>query len=100
VRALVQAGADVNARNNDGSTPLIVAAFLCRTDIVQHLLAHGADKNAKDKAGHTALESVSAPFDQVKGIYDFLQAALGPMGLKLDYEQMKATRPKIANLLR
>jgi hypothetical protein len=100
VRALVQAGADVNARNNDGSTPLIVAAFLCRTDIVQHLLAHGADKNAKDKAGHTALESVSAPFDQVKGIYDFLQAVLGPMGLKLDYEQMKATRPKIANLLR
>ena len=100
VQALVQAGADVNARNNDGATPLLVAAFFCRTEIVQHLLAHGADKQAKDNAGKTALDSVSAPFDQVKGIYDFLQAVLSPLGLKLDYEQLKATRPKMANLLR
>jgi hypothetical protein len=100
VQALVQAGADVNARNNDGATPLLVAAFFCRTEIVQHLLAHGADKQAKDKAGTTALNSVSVPFDQVKGLYDFLQAVLAPAGLKLDYEQLKATRPKIANLLR
>ena len=100
VQALVQAGADVNARNNDGATPLLVAAFFCRTEIVQHLLAHGADKQAKDKAGTTALDSVSVPFDQVKGLYDFLQAVLAPAGLKLDYEQLKATRPKIANLLR
>ena len=100
VRALVQAGANVNARNNDGASPLLVAAFFCRTEIVQHLLAHGADKLAKDNAGKTALDSVSAPFDQVKGLYDFLQAVLSPLGLKLDYEQLKANRPKIANLLR
>ena len=100
VRALVQAGANVNARNNDGASPLLVAAFFCRTEIVQHLLAHGADKQAKDNAGKTALDSVSVPFDQVKGVYDFLQAVLAPTGLKLDYEQLKATRPKIANLLR
>jgi hypothetical protein len=100
VQALVQAGADVNARNNDGATPLLVAAFFCRTEIVQHLLAHGADKQAKDNAGKTALDSVTVPFDQVKGLYDFLQAVLAPAGLKLDYEQLKATRPKIANLLR
>ena len=100
VRALIQAGADVNARNNDEGTPLITAAFLCRTEIVQYLLAHGADKNAKNKAGTTALDSVSGTFDQAKGTYDFLQSALGPVGLKLDYEQIKETRPKIANLLR
>ncbi len=100
VRVLVQAGANVNARNNDGASPLLVAAFFCRTEIVQHLLAHGADKLAKDNAGKTALDSVSVPFDQVKGLYDFLQAVLSPLGLKLDYEQLKATRPKIANLLR
>ena len=100
VRALVEAGADVNARNNDGDTPLLVAAFFCRTEIVQHLLAHGADKSAKNNAGKTALDSVSIPFDQVKGVYDFLQAVLAPVGLKLDYEHLKATRPKIANLLR
>jgi uncharacterized protein len=100
LRALIQAGADVNARNNDGGTPIITAAFLCRTEIVQYLLAHGADKSAKNNAGATALDSVSGPFDQVKGIYDFLQSALGPVGLKLDYEQIQATRPKIASLLR
>ena len=100
LQALIQAGTDVNARNNDGATPLISAAFLCRTEIVEYLLAHGADKNAKDKAGHTALDSVSGPFDQVKGIYDFLQSALGPVGLKLDNDLIKATRPQIADLLR
>jgi hypothetical protein len=100
VRALIQAGADVNVRNNDGATPIITAAFLCRTEIVRALLDHSADKNAKNNAGATALDSVSGPFDQVKGIYDFLQSALGPVGLKLDYEQIKATRPKIANMLR
>ena len=100
VRALIQAGADVNVRNNDGATPITTSAFLCRTEIVQYLLAHGADKNAKNNAGATALDSLSGPFDQVKGIYDFLQSALGPVGLKLDYEQIQATRPKIANMLR
>lgn len=78
----------------------MVAAFFGRTEIVQHLLAHGADKSAKDNAGKTPLDVVSVPFDQVKGIYDFFQAILAPVGLKLDYEQLKATRPKIANLLR
>ena len=100
VRALVEAGADVNARNSDGDTPLLVAAFFCRPEIVQHLLAYGADKSAKNNAGKTALDSVSVPFDQVKGVYDFLQVVLAPVGLKLDYEHLKATRPKIANLLR
>ena len=99
-RALIQGGADVNSRNNDGATPLITAAFLCRTEIVQTLLDHGADKNARNNAGATALESVAGSFDDVKGIYDLLQSVLGPLGLKLDYEQIKATRPEIAKMLR
>ncbi len=99
-RALIQGGADVNSRNNDGATPLITAAFLCRTEIVQALLDHGADKNARNNAGATALEGVAGSFDDVKGIYDLLQSVLGPLGLKLDYEQIKATRPEIAKMLR
>jgi len=98
-RALIKGGADVNSRNNDGATPLITAAFLCRAEIVRALLDHGADKNAKNNAGATALDSVAGSFDEVKGIYDLLQAVLGPLGLKLDYEQIKATRPAIANML-
>ena len=97
--ALIAAGADLNIKNNDGSTALITAAFLCRTEIVKALLAKGADKNATNKAGSTALESVAAPFDYVKEFYDNLGKALGPLGLKLDYEHLKKTRPIIAEML-
>ena len=98
--ALIGAGADVNCKNNDGSTPLHTAAFLCRIEIVEALLENGADKNIKNNFGSTALESVAGPFDNVIGIYDQFSKDLGPLGLKLDYEQIKMTRPRIAEMLR
>ena len=76
------------------------AAFLCRTEIVKVLLAHGADKNVRNNAGATALESVAGPFEEIRVVYDLLGTVLGPLGLKLDYERIKATRPKIAEMLR
>lgn len=99
-RALVEAGADVNYQNNEGSTALHSAAFFCRTEIVKLLLENGADKSLTNNAGRTPLESVESPFENVKGYYDQLGAALGPLGLILDYEQIKTTRPKIAEMLR
>ena len=98
-KALIEAGADMKIANNEGSTPLHIAAFFCRTEIVKALLDNGADKNAKNYAGRTALQSVSAPFEDVKGIYDSIENALAPMGLRLDYEQIKMARPKIAEML-
>lgn len=99
-KALIEAGADVNIKNNEGSTALHTAAFLCRTEIVQMLLDNGADKNLKNNYGSTALESVAGPFNDVKVIYDQFSKELGPLGLKLDYEQLEMTRPKIAEMLR
>ena len=98
-KALIEGGADLSATNNDGSTPLHIAAFLCREEIVKMLLENGADRNAKNNFGSTALTSVSAPFEDVKGVYDSLGNGLKPLGLVLDYERIKNTRPKIAALL-
>ena len=59
-----------------------------------------ADRDTRNNVGSTALESVAGPFGDVKPIYDLIQAVLGPYGLKLDYEFIKETRPKIAEILR
>ena len=97
---MIEAGADLNSLNNDGSTPLHTAAFFCRTDIVKALLDKGADKNIRNNYGSTALESVAGPFDEVKAIYEQINKDLGPLGLKLDFEQLEKTRPEIAELLK
>jgi ankyrin repeat protein len=55
VMSLVDNGADINAKDEDGHTALIVAAKNGHTEIVNLLLNRGADINAKDKDGETAL---------------------------------------------
>ena len=99
-RALIDAGADVDQRSNDGGTPLLTAAFMCHTEIVEALLEAGADKSVANNTGSTPLDVVTMPFEEIKGIYDYLGAVLGPYGLELDYDRIKATRPVIAEMLR
>ncbi len=98
-KLLVEAGADLNQANNDGSTALHTAAFFCRTEIVKLLLENGADKSIRNNSNATALESVQAPFETVKPIYDYIQSIYEPIGLKLDMERLQKTRPEIAKLL-
>jgi len=99
-RALIEAGANVNLKNNEGSTALHSAAFLCRLEIVETLLEHGANKDLLNNYGSTAVQTVSAPFADVKFIYDQFSKDLGPLGFKLDYDYVEATRPMIAEILR
>ena len=47
-------GADVNACNDFGVTPLMVAAYHGRPEMVRALLEHGAQLNAVDNDGFTA----------------------------------------------
>ncbi len=55
-KALIAKGADVNAKDEDGVTPLHAAAAAGEQEAVVYLLAKGADPNVKDKEGKTALD--------------------------------------------
>src|SRR6185369_5712434 len=53
--AAIGAGADVNARQSDGTTPLLWAVYAVDRDLVRELLARGADPNVRNSLGATAL---------------------------------------------
>ncbi len=98
-KALIEAKADLTIANNDGSTPLHTAAFFCRVEIVQLLLDAKVDKTVKNNFGATARETVMGSFADVKPIYDMMAQQLAPLGLKLDMEELKKTRPVISMML-
>jgi len=55
VRMLVSRGADVNATDNLGDTPLHIAARNGRGEIARALIESGAEVNPRNKAGLTPL---------------------------------------------
>jgi len=54
IELLISKGANVNARKDNGETPLHLAARY-RPGMVEFLVANGADMNAKDKKGRTPM---------------------------------------------
>lgn len=98
-KALIDAGADLSVKNNDGSNALHVAAFFCRIEIVQMLIDAGADKTALNNYGATARETVMGPFEEIKPIYEMLQQQLAPLGLQFDLTEIEKTRPVVGMML-
>jgi hypothetical protein len=60
VRALLDAGADVNAERADGFTPLILAVFFGHEGVVRLLVERGADASARTRLGTTAARWAAA----------------------------------------
>jgi len=54
-KALLEAGAEVDAKNRNDATPLLVGLSRGTIACAPTLLVHGADVNATDKQGRTAL---------------------------------------------
>lgn len=54
-KLLIDYKADVNAKNESGTTALMYAAGSGNLSLVKLLLAHGAKKGAEEKSGKTAL---------------------------------------------
>jgi hypothetical protein len=60
VRGLLEDGADVNARDGAGRTPLLAAVLAGHADLVELLLKAGADPNLADARGMTPLRAAEA----------------------------------------
>ncbi|MBR1604047.1 MAG: ankyrin repeat domain-containing protein, partial [Synergistaceae bacterium] len=55
IKLLIDAGADVNARNEDGKTALMAAArYNQNPEVIETLVDVGADVNARNEDGETA----------------------------------------------
>lgn len=63
VRVLLDADADVNAMDEEGRTPLMLAAGSGQSAVVSELLRHLAQPNLVDKVGRTALWYAAAAGD-------------------------------------
>lgn len=95
--ALVSAGAELETRNNSGTTPLFNAAFFCHPEVVRILIDAGADTDTTDRNGIPLKQIMETPWEQIEPVYSAVYSAIG---MPLDAERIKSSRPQIAAMLR
>ena len=74
MQALLAQGAEINARNAHGWTPLHVAAAGGDPAVIALLLQHGADVHAQSHIGTTPLDNATTRGGRSKAVIDLLLA--------------------------
>ncbi len=93
VALLLEAGADVNARNRDGGTPLHSAAFLGQYETAKLLLENDANINIKNWDGGTPWDATTADWETTRFIAGFLK-------IRVNREKVEVGRAKVVKLFR
>jgi len=89
VKLLIQKGEDINRADDDGTTPLMVAAAKGNIDIIQELLNYGADFNTADKDGNTPL-TLSIKSGNVDAVKKFIN-----LGIDINVQDNNGNTPII-----
>ena len=91
-KLLIQRGADINVRQEDGGTPLHIAVALGRAEMADLLIKEGADVKAKNRRGDVPASGLYIPWGMLKFM-------IGMFDIKLEQKEVEAGRAKIAEML-
>ena len=92
VRALLEAGAHINAQDHKGLSALHIAAWAGDADMVRDLLDHGADTALVDRTGRTAEDMANASTKGILAAHRERPLLREAAGLTDDQEPMQRHR--------
>ena len=97
VALLLDAGAEVNARDRSGRTPLHGVCALGKKELAELLVARGAEVNARDFSGWTPLGF--ACFRRHEDVIEFLSRHAAEQGEQRESKSGNASRPAMSTLM-
>lgn len=90
--AMLKSGADINSRDEEGATALMLAAGKGYSGMVEMLLQAGAEVDAADLRGWTALMKALFNYEQNKGFPEIVSTLIDA-GADIEHKVAYGTRP-------